>query len=478
MNREDMLRLATLGENPWIELKENLADPHKIGETISAVANAALLADESHGYIVWGFSGMPAAEVGTAFSPSMKIGNEPLELHLANMLRPRVQLDWWEVTGPAGRLVALRVSTPRVEPLAYKGHRKCRVGSHNQALNEYPHLERELWAKLAKDHPEAKAVFENVHTQELEKLLDLDSAARLMVVDPAAVVSALCDVGALTPLIPGRFDVPFFTVLALARSFDGIPHVARHTPRLVLYGGRDKRTGLKEIHATRGIALGFPKLLQTVTKDLPTREAYVGGRRVVRAIPELVVRELLLNALVHQDLAATGAGPLIEVFSDRLEVSNPGRPLESDVRRLLDLPPKSRNEGLATLMHRFNYVEERGSGIDKVILELEDAHLAAPAFEANEHSLSVTVYGPQEFAEISRRERLSTIYYHSVVRYLTAQRSSISNRTVRERFGLHSGETPTVSRLLKGAVTAGWIREDEDAGAGRSQSYLPFWVGS
>lgn len=477
MKRDDVLRLVSLGETPWIEIKQSLGDPHKIGETISAVANAAALADEPHGFIIWGFRSSDSVEVGTEFSPEMKVGGEPLKLHLERNLTPRVGIDWWTFDGPPAHLVVLRVAAPRLEPLAYKKRRFCRVGAHNQSLSTYPNIERELWAKLSKDRPENDVAYEQVHDTELEKLLDLDTAARLLAIDRQTVIRALLSMDALKQLMPGRYDVPISTAFALARSFEGLPRVARHAPNVVIYRGTDRRHGEKSQRGSRGIALGFDGLLAWVSKALPVREAYVGGRRVLRHIPEIVVRELLMNALVHQDFGATGAGPLIEVFSDRLEVSNPGRPLESDVRRLLDMNPQSRNENLATLLNRLGFVEERGSGIDKAVFELEEAHLTAPSFEATEHGLRVTVYGPQEFPEISRRERLSTIYYHAVVKYLSTQRAPINNRSVRARFGLGDQDTTTVSRLLRGALEGGWIREDEGSGAGRSQSYLPFWAG-
>jgi len=67
--------------------------------------------------------------------------------------------------------------------------------------------------------------------------------------------------------------------------------------------------------------------------------------------PEIAVRELVANALIHQDFSITGAGPMVEVFGDRVEITNPGEPL-IDTLRFIDEPPRSRNEMLASLMRR------------------------------------------------------------------------------------------------------------------------------
>ena len=60
------------------------------------------------------------------------------------------------------------------------------------------------------------------------------------------------------------------------------------------------------------------------------------------------IRELIANALIHQDFRISGTGPIIEVFSERIEITNPGKPL-IDTERFLDAPPQSRNEKLGEL---------------------------------------------------------------------------------------------------------------------------------
>ena len=55
-----------------------------------------------------------------------------------------------------------------------------------------------------------------------------------------------------------------------------------------------------------------------------------------------------------------------------------------DTQRFVDTPPKSRNDGIASLMRRFRICEERGSGIDKVITQIELFQLPAPIFEVPE----------------------------------------------------------------------------------------------
>jgi len=108
--------------------------------------------------------------------------------------------------------------------------------------------------------------------------------------------------------------------------------------------------------------------------------------------PEIAIRELVANALIHQDFTIRGTGPMIEIFSDRMEITNPGIPL-IDTLRFIDEPPQSRNEALASFMRRVNICEEQGSGIDKIILQVKMFQLPAPDFiVTSKHTKSMCVH--------------------------------------------------------------------------------------
>ena len=93
--------------------------------------------------------------------------------------------------------------------------------------------------------------------------------------------------------------------------------------------------------------------------------------------PELAVRELVANAVIHQGFSLRGTGLMIEMFADRMEITNPGEPL-IQTERFIDSPPRSRNEALASFMRWVGVCEERGSGFDKVVSMTELYQLPAP----------------------------------------------------------------------------------------------------
>jgi predicted HTH transcriptional regulator len=114
-------------------------------------------------------------------------------------------------------------------------------------------------------------------------------------------------------------------------------------------------------------------------------------RETKASYPEKTVRELLANALIHQDLWQNGTHTMVEIFTDRMEITNPGTPLV-DVNRFIDTPPKSRNEKIAILMHFFDLCELRGSGIDRAIEAVEKATLPAPKFMKGDFYTKVIIY--------------------------------------------------------------------------------------
>src|SRR5690606_1832801 len=117
--------------------------------------------------------------------------------------------------------------------------------------------------------------------------------------------------------------------------------------RVIIYKGNNKLKTIKEQEGTKGYASGFSGLVKFINDRLPSNEEIGQAfRREVKIYPELAIRELIANALIHQDFSIKGAGVMIEIYDNRIEITNPGKPL-IDTQRFIDHSPESRNEGLA-----------------------------------------------------------------------------------------------------------------------------------
>lgn len=132
-----------------------------------------------------------------------------------------------------------------------------------------------------------------------------------------------------------------------AKRLQDFPALGRKAVRLIHYKGNGKLETLRELTGNKGYALGFEGLIDIPKTLLPANEEIGKAfRQEVPMYPELALRELVANAIIHQDFNLSGTGPMIELFERRMEITNPGVPLV-DPQRFLDSPPRSRNEVLA-----------------------------------------------------------------------------------------------------------------------------------
>ncbi len=165
---------------------------------------------------------------------------------------------------------------------------------------------------------------------------------------------------------------------------------------------------------------------------------------------------------------------MIEIFDDRMEITNPGEPLiETD--RFLDAPPRSRNDALASFMRRMKMCEERGSGIDKVVQLVEVFQLPAPDFRADESHLRAVLYAYRPFAKMSRNDRIRACYWHAALLQVCNQR--MTNATLRKRFSMKDENYSVASRVIADTVKAGLIKPQDPLSKSRKHArYLPFWA--
>lgn len=184
-------------------------------------------------------------------------------------------------------------------------------------------------------------------------------------------------------------------------------------------------------------------------------------------------REAIANSLIHQDLYITGAAPVVEIFDNRIEVTNPGTPLV-DVLRIIDNPPKSRNEKLASLMRRLKMCEELGRGWDRMVLACEAQHLPAPRIEVFQENTKVTLFSEISFSNISMEDKLWSCYLHACLMYI--QGDALTNKSLRERFNVSETSAGSISRLIKETISQGKIKALDPDTAKRYMRYIPIWA--
>lgn len=468
-------------ETEWVEFKVNQSDPNQVGEYISALANSAALCEKAFAYMVWGITDELHEIVGTNFNPALrKVGNEELENWLQRSLEPQIQFSFYQLSIGGLEVVILEVPKTFHAPVQFKGQEFIRIGSYKRKLREFPERERLLWRSFQLTPFENCVAEENIGDSEVLQLVDYSSYFDLLDQPLPENRNRILESLSLDRLIErnirGGWDVSNLCLLSCAKRMDRSPRLGRKPVRVIQYVGNNRIEAVREWVGTTGYASGFEGLISYITGLLPSNEVIKNGiRKKVDQYPELVIRELVANALIHQDFTISGTGLMVEIFEDRIEITNPGAPLV-DIRRLVDSPPRSRNESFASFMRRTGICEERGSGWDKVVLLCEQHRLPIPLVEVPGENTRVVLFGERSLADLSKAERLRAVCFHACLRYVNRQ--YLDNSSVRERFAIADRNRASASRLISEAIDEGVIVPDDPNAGPKFRRYVPWWVQS
>ena len=363
-------------------------------------------------------------------------------------------------------------------PVEFDGTAYLRIGSATPKLSEYPDRLKALWDRLRPYFWERGIAAQFVTRDEVLERLNYQSYFQLtgqpLPTTPAAVLKNLAGEGLVIKDVGGRWSITNLGAILFANRLDQFDHrLARKAIRFIAYGGSGRADTVTHRHDVQlGYATGFAGLMDYINGLLPRNEHIDKAFRTeIPLYPPIAIREVVANALIHQDMTITGAGPLIELFKDRMEITNPGQPLISP-DRFIDSAPRSRNEVLASLMRRMRICEEQGTGIDKVITAVELFQLPAPDFRVEDNALRTVLYSPRRFADMTADERVRACYQHAALKFLSGER--MKNSTLRERFGIEPRNAAQVSQVIRLALKRELIRyADPDK---PQSAYLPIWA--
>jgi ATP-dependent DNA helicase RecG len=398
-------------------------------------------------------------------------------IHTANEFFQRIgfRVEVEAVAHPDGRVVIFSIpSRPKGTAYHLDGRYLMRSGSSLVSMSE--DRLRGIFAEGAPDWLEEPSL-RDLDAEEVVDRLDTQAFFELMKQpypsDRASVLARLQE-HRLIDQIGGQYSIRRIGGLLLAKRLEDFPDLARKAPRVVVYTSTSKLDTRIDQTGQRGYAAGFQGLVTFITQQMPQNEVIENAlRKKVKLLPENSVRELIANSLIHQDLKVGGAGPMIEVYPNRIVISNPGEPIVK-VDRFID-GYQSRNERLADFMRRMSICEERGSGIDRVVHEAELFQLPAPRFQNDSQRTMVTVYGPKPFDEMDRDDRVRACYQHCALKWVLTKH--MTNQSLRERFGLVENKAAIASQIIAATIEAGMIKPDDTVGPSRKFArYLPFWA--
>jgi len=453
-------------ENQRLEFKEakEQFDNRRLYEYCVALAN------EGGGILLLGVADAPPRPVvGT------KAFNNPQAMAEKLFQAVGFRVDIEEVRHPDGRVLVFHIpSRPRGTAYHLDGKYLMRVEeslvpmTEDQLRRIFAEGEPSWLEEQAKTGLNAEQVVELLDTQTFFELIKLPYPT-----DRAGVIDRLLR-ERLIDKTDAFFAIRRIGALLLAKRLDDFPELSRKAPRVVVYTGASKLETKIDQTGAKGFAVGFQGLVRFIMEQLPQNEVIEDAlRKEVKLVPEIAIRELVANALIHQDLTISGASVMIEVYSNRVEISNPGEPVVPVIRFIDGY--QSRNERLADLMRRMGICEEKSSGIDRVVQTAEMFQLPAPDFRVGHRRTIVTIFGPRPLEDMDRNDRVRACYQHCALKWVMAER--MTNQSLRERFYLPESKSAIASQIIAAAIEEGLIKPDERIGSSRKYArYLPFWA--
>ena len=464
-------------ESEWVEFKLNFHSENEIGENISAISNGACLKNQDFGYLVFGVDDKTHQIRGTTFLPKLhKKGSEELEHWLATRLSPKIDFSIYEFDCEDNKHIAIIViPAAKEQPVEFFHQAYIRVGSYTKKINEYPEKQAKIWKK--EQIPFEKEIAKSGLTaSEVINLLSSESYFNLLKIPypstQEGVIEKLTEEGIVTKK-HSHYAITKLGALLFAKDLRQFELLARKAVRVIVYKGNNKVETEREQDSVFGYAIGFAELVNWVNSQLPANEE-IGKvlRTESRMYPKIAIRELVANALIHQDLSERGF-PMIEIFKDRIEISNPGTPLVTP-ERFIDAYV-SRNEKMADLMRRLGFCEEKGSGMDKVIFSNELYQLPPINIIVAEGRTRITMYSYKALNSLDKNEKIRACYQHTCLKYVSNEK--MTNQTLRERFKIDDKNAAIASRIIRDALETGVIKEDTPENKSRKYaSYIPVWA--
>jgi predicted HTH transcriptional regulator len=453
-------------EHQRVEFKEAKTqfDNQRLYEYCVAIAN------EGGGHLLLGVADRPPRPVvGTqAF-------RDPIGMAAKLLQAVGFRVDIEEVSHPDGRVLVFHIpSRPRGTAYHLNGAYLMRSGE-----SLVPMSEDQLRAIFDEGKPDSlrEMARDGLSPVEVVQLLDTQSffdLSKLPYPETREAVLERLEHERLLKKTPQGLGITNLGAILFAKRLEEFNGIARKAPRVIVYDGKGKLQTKREQISGKGYAVAFDGLVQFIESQTPANEVIEQAlRRETRMYPTIAIRELVANALIHQDFGLSGVSVMIEIYDDRIEVSNPGKPSVQPERFIDEY--RSRNEQLADLMRRFGICEEKGSGIDKIVNAAEVFQLPAPEFRVDNVRTTCILYGHRPFSDMTRDDRIRACYQHCCLRYV--MRETMGNQTLRKRFGLSDERAETVSRILRDTIDVGLIKpEDPEGGSKKYARYLPFWA--
>lgn len=380
MNMSELDLILQQGEGYNVEFKQSISKD--IPEEICAFANAA------GGTMLIG-----VRDDNTVCGIQTDNVTRSRIMHSLRAIDPKLEVSYEETVYNGSKLICLTCGTGHQKPYIVSGSIFIRIGPNSQKITSVEEM-RDFFQQSERIY------FDECPCTEFKLPDALDSNALNRFLAAARISNSLPRNTLLEnlKLIAADGKLKNGAVLFFGKNVQAFFDKA--VIRCLQYKGVDKRFIMDDKLITGNLLLQYHGAIKYIMSKLnlsyEIESQGIGPRREVLEIPEIVFKEALVNALTHRDYYDKGATTMIEVFDDRVEITNPGGLVSSVPRDQFGTRSLSRNPLIFGLFERINMVEQVGSGVGRMKNAMKEANLPEPVFNV-EGMFSITLHRPANF---------------------------------------------------------------------------------
>ena len=367
-------------EGKTLEFKENTSSLQKIIQTIVAFVNTA------GGTLVVGIKDKTKEVVGLQ---NILQEEERLASAIADSISPQLipsfQLHTWR------KRDLLIISVPHSFGPYYvksKGQETgvyIRIGSTNRIANQQTILQIQQLKehKYFDEQPNFDCTLSNINLECAKKLFAENSKK--------FTIQTTRSLGLIVPYQAKEVATNGAVLLFSDNYTDYFPDACIRLGRFL---GADKSQILDHQDLITPIAIALDPILAFIRRHT-AMAAEVGTikRRDIPQYPPIVVREAVINALVHTDYSIKGASIHVAIFDDRMEITNPGcLPFGLNMEAALSGISQLRNRVIGRVFRELNLIEQWGSGLGRMKAVCYQNGIPEPKFEELGNFFKITLY--------------------------------------------------------------------------------------
>jgi len=466
--------LIKIEEWEWyIEFKENF-DKERDWKNISAISNILPIKWRDFWYIVYWIDDKTKEIVWTNFEPNKeKVWNQNIKLWFNQKISPKIFFEFYELEKNDKKIVIIEISAAKNKPIEFDWEAYIRIWESTASLSIYPEIERKIWMNEKNKNFEKWIAKENLRLDEVLEIIDFNKYFQLtnqpLPTETLKFLEKMEQDNLVKKISDDNYNITTLWAILFSRNLEDFSMLKRKTIRVITYEGKNKVKRKNDKTIKEWYANWFEWLIEYIISQIWSNEEITKTLRINTTMyPEIALREFIANSIIHQDFSIDWTWPIIEIFSNRIEITNPWTPLiETD--RFIDHPPKTRNENLSWLMRRFGICEESWSWVDRALNAIEVYQLPAPKFESHDDFTRVTLFSPKKLKDMSKEDKIRACYQHCVLIYM--QEGKMTNKTLRNRLNIPESNYPAASKIISDTINSQKIKEWE-----KSKEYIPWWA--